>query len=36
MTDWPWRTYRDVAELLAGATGRTALADAPGKSGRAA
>jgi hypothetical protein len=31
--DWAWRTYRDVAELLAGATDRTVLADAPGKSG---
>jgi Phosphotransferase enzyme family len=27
------RRYRDVAELLAGATGRTVLAEAPGKSG---
>jgi hypothetical protein len=30
---WAWRTYRDVGELLAGATSRTVLADAPGKSG---
>jgi hypothetical protein len=28
-----WRAYRDVAELLAGATERSPLADAPGKSG---
>ena len=27
------RRYRDVGELIAGATGRTELADAPGKSG---
>ncbi len=33
MADWAWRTYRDVAELLADATDRTVLADAPGKSG---
>jgi hypothetical protein len=28
-----WRSYGDVSELLAGATERTALAEAPGKSG---
>src|SRR5580698_9223227 len=28
-----WRSYGDVAELLAGATERTVLAEAPGKSG---
>jgi hypothetical protein len=28
-----WRTYGDVAELLAGATERAGFADAPGKSG---
>ena len=33
MADWAWRTYRDVAELLADATDRTVLTDAPGKSG---
>ncbi len=33
MTDWAWRTYRDTAELLADATDRTVLTDAPGKSG---
>jgi len=33
VADWAWRTYRDAAELLAGATDRTVLTDAPGKSG---
>ena len=33
MADWAWRTYRSVAELLADATDRTVLTDAPGKSG---
>src|SRR5229473_7828723 len=28
-----WRRYRDVAELLAGATERTVLEEVPGKSG---
>jgi Phosphotransferase enzyme family len=33
VADWAWRNYRDAAELLAGATDRTVLTDAPGKSG---
>jgi hypothetical protein len=33
VADWPARAYRDVAELLAGASGAQELAGAPGKSG---